>query len=66
MNKEFNLSEKVYFYRDMFKEHLSVEDVKEFIRLLKIDLEKQSIENEGVITFNFDKVINELAGEKFI
>ncbi len=30
--KEFNLSDKIYWYKDMINEHISVKDVKEAVK----------------------------------
>ena len=78
MEKEFNLSEKVnYYYEDAkYNEHeaINVEDVKEFIRLLKarlhheifIGIESGYIDEELWHPHKnlFEEVIDKLAGDK--
>jgi len=58
--KEFNLSEKIYTEWDAFAR----EDVKEFIKLLKEELEKQGITE--IYNKKLLDRIDKLAGEDLI
>lgn len=81
MTEEFCLSDKAIFPREksvtQFYPYIYLEDVKEFIRLLKeageendwdIMLEQGDLENGdcGDITISFNDWIDKLAGEKLI
>jgi len=62
--EEFNLSEKIFDSPELHRcyNHITVEDVKEFIRLAREILENcidSGLDNEMILS-NFDK----LAGEK--
>ena len=74
MTKEFNLSKERYFfkifYRHFYPEGFfySEKDVKEFIKLLKEEINNKNL---GVVSISFsidelEEIINKLAGEKLI
>ena len=71
--KEFNLSEKIkdgdwmYEGSNTSQKCYSEEDVKEFIKLLKEEIERMRRLNfDKDIQFDIDYVIDKLAGEKLI
>ena len=57
-NKEFNLSEKIKSNNNYSREQ--IEDIKEFIRLLKEELKKFS----DATNYGVSKVIDKLVGDK--
>ena len=64
MTAEFNLSEKILYYGAVTGKVIMEEDVKEFIRLLKFEV-------EDMITYptaskRFIEFIDKLAGDKLI
>jgi hypothetical protein len=61
MNKEFNLSEKEWYDGAMYL--YNKEDVKEFIRLLKENIVKQTSWN-GILKDMIFEEIDKLAGDK--
>ena len=60
--KEFNLSEKIReAYPDYYPDNIPVEDIKEFIELLKHDLKTLDLTEHS-----FDDIVNRRAGDKLI
>lgn len=53
--EEFNLSEKIFLDKEVPRAYLNIEDVKEFIRLLKEKAEEYEWEGS--------EIIDKLAGE---
>ena len=71
MEKEFNLSEKIEWakFRLGSGDALHKEEIKEFIRLLKLKLCKVEVDKHFIMTVSTKFVadtINQLAGDKLI
>jgi len=60
MEKEFNLSDKIWNEKDCKCSHIHIDNVKEFIRLLIEKFEKMEIVSGEVIKYE----ITQLAGDK--
>lgn len=60
--KEFNLSDKITTYRGWYV--IQVPDVKEFIKLLKEEIERLGIQQAGIHRGYLKMFIDRLSGEK--